>query len=58
VLTGLCVNVPQVDRGQVLDAVAMSASRLWSSKFSMTVRSVPLVIRLVLMGFHSILLRR
>jgi hypothetical protein len=39
-------------------AVAMSASRLRSSMFSMTVRSVPLVIRVVLMGFHSILLRR
>jgi arylsulfatase len=39
-------------------AVAMSASRLRSSMFSMIVRSVPMVIRLVLMGFHSILLRR
>jgi hypothetical protein len=34
----------------------MSASRLRSSMFSMIARSAPLVIRMVLMGFHSILL--
>ena len=35
-------------------AVSRSASRLQSSMFSMIARSVPLVIGLVAMGFHSI----